>query len=287
LRSFEAAARNGSFYKAADELFVTPSAISHQIKSLENFVGVELFERQKRKVEITAAGKQYLRHVQKAFKEIDKGTQELIASHNTGDLSISVTPAFLNHWLLPRISDFYAANPDIDLDINASMKTVDFQRSDIDIAVMFGMGDWDDMETHFLKNSERVPICSPKLLEKHPINSAEDLLTQKLFIVKRRKEEWASWFALDDIEYLPKQRPISFSSSSLAVTAAIKGAGIALADVSLAADNIKKGDLVIPVDMRLTLKKAFYLVYPKNRKMTFAMQAFKEWVIAEMSQGDV
>ncbi len=284
MRSFESAARNGSFYKAAEELFVTPSAISHQIKSLENFVGVELFERQKRQVEITAAGKQYLTYIKKALREIDKGTQELIASHNTGELSISVIPAFLNHWLLPRINDFYVVNPDIDLDINASTNAVDFVHTDIDIAVYFGVGDWEGVESHFLRSSERVPVCSPQLLEKSPIEKPEDLLQHKLLMVKKHKEEWGAWFAAANTEYTPSKRPISFSSSSLAVTAALKGVGIALADVSLAADNIKKGDLVSPIDIRLTLQKAFYLVYQKNRKMTFAMQAFKEWLIAEMSK---
>ena len=246
-----------------------------------------LFERQKRQVEITLAGKQYMKFVQKAFKEIDKGTQELIASNNTGELSISMTPAFLNHWLLPRINRFYEANPDVELDINETTGRIDFPRSDIDIAVYFGNGDWDDVETHFLRHSERVPVCSPKLLKKLPIESPEDLLKHKLFYVKRRKDEWVSWFEHSDITFKPKQRPISFSSGSLAVNAALEGMGIALADISLASDDIHKGDLIVPIDIRLSFDKSFYLVYQKNRKLTFAMKAFKEWMMAEMSSDDL
>ncbi len=265
-------------------MFVTPSAISHQIKSLESFLGVALFERKKRQVEITAAGKQYLKFIQKAFKEIDKGTQELVASHNTGELSISMTPAFLNYWLLPRIDRFYEINPDIELDINATIGLIDFPRSDVDIAVYFGHGEWPDVEAHFLRHSERVPVCSPKLLKKGPVSTPEDLLQHKLFFVKKRKEEWAAWFKQAESKYKPSQRPISFSSSSLAVTAATKGVGIALADLSLASESLKKGELVIPIDIRLQLQKAFYLVYQKNRKMTYSMKVFKEWMMAEMSE---
>ena len=268
-------------------MFVTPSAISHQIKSLESFLGVPLFERQKRQVEITLAGKQYMKYIQKAFKEIDKGTQDLIASNTTGELSISMTPAFLNHWLLPRIDHFYEANPDIELDINESTRLIDFPRSDTDLAVYFGDGNWDDVETHFLKSSERVPVCSPKLLKKGAIEEPSDLLKHKLFYVKKRKEEWTTWFDMSGVTFKPSKRPISFSSGSLAVNAALEGMGIALADISLSSDEINKGELIIPIDIRLTLNKSFYLVYQKNRKLTFAMKAFKEWMMMEMSTDDI
>lgn len=287
LLSFEAAARNGSFYQAAEELYVTPSAISHQIKSLESFLGVQLFERKKRQIEITAAGKRYTKFIQKALREIDKGTQDLIASHDTGELSISMTPAFLNYWLLPRIDKFYEQNPDIQLDINASVALIDFPRSDIDIAVYFGHGDWPNVESSFLRHSERVPVCSPKLLEKHAINTPSDLLEHKLFFVKQRKEEWEAWFDLAETEYNMRKYPISFSSSSLAVKAAAEGVGIALADISLASESIRKGELIMPFDIRLKLEKAFYVVYQKNRKMTFAMKAFKEWMMNEMSSDSI
>ncbi len=284
LLSFESAARNGSFYQAAEELFVTPSAISHQVKSLENFLDIQLFERQRRKIVITAAGKQYLKFVQKAFKELDKGTQHLIAAHNTGELNISMTPAFLNYWLLPRIDDFYEANPDVELSINATTELIDFPRSDVDIAVYFGHGNWPDVEEHFLRSSERVPVCSPELLKKGAIATPEDLLQHKLFFVKKRQQEWAAWFSIANANYKPPKRQIAFSSSSLAVKAATEGVGIALADLSLASQSIKRGELIVPIDARLTLKKAFYLVYQKNRKMTFAMKAFKEWIMVEMSK---
>ena len=198
-----------------------------------------------------------------------------------------MTPAFLNHWLLPRIDRFYESNPDVELDINASTDLIDFPRSDIDIAVYFGLGDWPDVECQFLRHSERIPVCSPKLLKKGDITSAEDLLQHKHFLVKRRKEEWIAWFEAAETVYKPSKRPISFSSSSLAVTAATQGLGIALADISLASESINNGDLIAPIDVRLKVDKAFYLVYQKSRKMTYAMQAFNQWILDEMSTDDL
>jgi LysR family transcriptional regulator, glycine cleavage system transcriptional activator len=198
-----------------------------------------------------------------------------------------MTPAFLNYWLLPRIDNFYEANPDIELALNETTNLIDFPRSDIDIAVYFGLGDWPDVETHFLRHSERVPLCSPSLLKKGPVNKAEDLLQHKLFSVKKHTEEWRSWFAAAGAQYQPSRRHISFSSSSLSVKAAMEGVGVALADFSLASQSIKKGELVMPIDVRLKLEKAFYLVYQKNRKMTFAMKAFKEWMMVEMSKDEL
>lgn len=198
-----------------------------------------------------------------------------------------MTPAFLNYWLLPRIDKFYEQNPDIQLDINASVNIIDFPRSDIDIAVYFGDGNWPNVECSYLRHSERVPVCSPKLLEKHAINTPDDLLQHKLFFVKQRKDEWQAWFKLANTEYNMRKYPISFSSSSLSVKAAMEGVGIALADISLASESIRKGELVIPFDIRLKLEKAFYIVYQKNRKMTFAMKAFKEWMMSEMSNDDL
>ena len=194
-----------------------------------------------------------------------------------------MTPAFLNYWLLPRIGKFYEQNPDIQLDINASVALIDFPRSDIDLAVYFGHGDWQNVECSFLRHSERVPVCSPTLLEKYSIKTPKDLLEHKLFFVKQRKDEWEAWFDLVDTEYDMRKYPISFSSSSLAVKAAAEGVGIALADISLASESIRKGELVMPFDTRLKLENAFYVVYQKNRKMTFAMKAFKEWMMIEMS----
>mgnify|MGYP000264974862 FL=1 len=132
-----------------------------------------------------------------------------------------------------------------------------------------------------------MPVCSPKLLEKQKIDTPNDLLNHKLFFVKQRKEEWESWFNLANTEYKIRKYPISFSSSSLAVKAAAEGVGIALVDINLASEGIRKGELVIPIDIRLQLEKAFYLVYQKNRKMTFAMKAFKEWIMNEMSSDDL
>lgn len=263
---------------------MTPSAISHQIKLLEDFLGLELFRRYKRKVELTSAGKDYLKAVQKALKEIDRATQKLIATHTSGELNLAVAPAFLSRWLLPRISRFYDENPDLEIHIQASTGLIDFDRSDVDMAVYFGKGDWQDIEMHFLRESELIPVCTPDLMERKPINSPQDLDQHTLLHVDKRSEEWKQWFDIAGAEYHGSKIGMYLSSGLLTANAAAKGLGVALSDLSLISEEINAGQLVVPLQIPLPVGKSFYLVYQKNRPLSYAMQAFKEWIMQEMSQ---
>ncbi|MBD3610021.1 MAG: transcriptional regulator GcvA [Gammaproteobacteria bacterium] len=284
LKSFEAAARNGSFQKASEELFVTPSAISHQIKALELFLGLELFRRHKRRVELTSAGKEYLQSVQIAFKELERSTQKLISAHTSGELTLAVAPAFLTRWLLPRIGHFNEQYPDIESHLLSHNGLVDFDRDNIDMAVYFGHGDWPGVETHFLKRSELIPVCHPDLLAEKPINKPEDLTQFPLLHVVKRKDEWRSWFEEAGAEYKESKKGLYLSSGLLTADAATKGLGIALADVNLISDEINSGQLVVALDIPLPLSKSFYLVYQKNRAATYSMMVFREWIMQEMSK---
>lgn len=283
LRSFEAAARLGSFQKAARELFVTPSAISHQVKSLEEFLEVELFLRQTRKIELTSAGKAYLKTVQKALNDIERATQKLIAAHGSGELNLAVAPAFLHRWLLPRMGRFYDQYPNVELEISASTGLIDFAHDDTDMAVYFGDGNWDDVECHFLKRSALIPVCTPDLLAKHPIHTPEDITHHTLLHVNKRPEEWRDWFAAAGTEMVERRKGLYLSSGLLTAQAAARGLGVALTDVSLVTEEIQSGQLVAPLDIPLELPKSFYLVYRKNRPMTSAMRQFKDWIMEEMA----
>lgn len=283
LKNFESAARLGSFQKAAAELHVTPSAVSHQIKSLESFLDVELFIRQTRHIELTSAGKEYLRSVQKALNEINRATQKLVSSHGTGELTLAVAPAFLSRWLLPRMGKFYETHQNIELEIAASSGLIDFAHSDTDMAVYFGNGDWHDVESHFLKRSYMIPVCAPSLLNRHPINTPIDILKHTLLHVTKRPEEWPNWFEVAQAEMTETRKAMYLSSSQLTAQAAIRGLGVTLQDVSLISDDIQSGQLIAPLDITLELTKSFYLVYQKNRPMTYAMQQFKDWLMAEMA----
>ena len=151
LRVFESAARHRSFVAAGKELFVTSSAVSHQVKTLEEYLGLSLFDRSRRAVTLTPEGEQYLSSVRHAFDEIEMATQRLTANQESNVVKISVAPNFLTRWLMPRMARFQALYPDIELEINASMGLLDFDRTSTDMAVYFGNGEWDDIEVHFLR----------------------------------------------------------------------------------------------------------------------------------------
>lgn len=284
LKCFEASARLGSFQEAAEKLYVTPSAISHQIKTLETFLGVELFIRRTRQIELTAAGSQYFKAVHNALTEIDQSTQKLTLSQQSGKLHLSVIPAFLTRWLLPRISRFREANPDIKLEISSATGLIDFDQVDTDMAVYFGDGKWDDIEVHFLRHYQQVPVCSPTLLKTSPIEKAEDLLNHTLLHVQKRDDEWSTWFSQTGTPFKESQQGMNLSNSALTTAAAIQGVGIALADIGFVSQEIASGDLLIPIKTTIGVNKSFYLVYQKNRVMTFAMKAFHAWLIEEMSK---
>lgn len=283
LRSFEAAARLGSFQKAARELFVTPSAVSHQIKSLEEYLEVELFLRQTRRIDLTSAGKQYLKTIQKALNDIEKATQKLTATHNSGELNLAVAPAFLTRWVLPRISRFYDQHPNIELDIAASVDRIDFAHSDTDMAVYFGDGQWDDVDRLHLKDVALVPVCSPALIADHPILKPEDLTQFTLLHVNERPDEWPSWFEAAGATYQETRKGLYLSSGLLTAQAAARGLGIALTDLSLVSDEFQSGQLVVAWPDKLELGKALYLVYQKERPLSYAMRQFRDWIMAEMA----
>lgn len=253
------------------------------MKSLEEFLEVDLFVRLTRRIELTSAGRDYYRSVKKAFTELERATQRVVATHSTGTLNLAVAPAFLTRWMIPRMSRFYEQYPNIELEITASTGLIDFAHSERDMAVYFGDGQWQDVEAHFLKSSELIPVCAPGLLESHPIKGASDLLELPLLHVSKRPDEWPAWCDIAGVEFYEARKGLSLSSSLLTARAATKGLGVALADVNLISDDIQSGQLVAPLNITLKRAYSFYLVYEKNRPMTTAMRQFKDWIMAEMA----
>lgn len=284
IQAFEAAGRTGSFQRAAEELFVTPSAISHQVKSLEEFLGIQLFERKTRHIELTLTGEAYLEEMTRALMNIEVATRRASTGKAGLELKLAVAPAFLDRWLLPRFHDFTNRHPDIELDIHSSIGIIDFKQSDIDMAVYFGDGHWPGIECIHLRPSYLVPVCSPILLEQERVEEPADLLNFRLLQVKKRPEEWASWFEQANTPFHPSQGTISFSNGMNTASAAAKGLGVALTDPSLVSEEIERGDLMIPIDVVMQLPKSFYLVSQKDKPLSFAMTVFKEWIIDRMAQ---
>lgn len=281
LRSFEAAARLGSFQRAALELSVTPSAVSHQIKSLESFLGVVLFQRERRRVFVTSAGERYLAVIEHALDEIDIATRRLIASPNTRSVNISVVPAYLTRRLVPRIREFQEHYPDVELRLSALNDRVDFLHSDTDMAIYFGRGEWKELSVHFLQGMSLVPVCSPRLeASGKPLKSPEDLRHHTLLRVANRPDEWKQILDKAGIARALMNKIMTFSSTSLALTAAMEGAGVALTDYKLVERELAYGQLKVPFDLRLETENGFYLVYPADRQLTYGMKAFRDWVVA-------
>nr|WP_054340874.1 transcriptional regulator GcvA [Neptunomonas antarctica] len=287
IRIFEAAARNQSFAAAAEELSVTASAVSHQIKTLEEYLGLVLFRRNKRKVELTPLGEQYLVSIKYALDEIEIATKRLTANPESDIITISVAPNFLTRWLMPRMQRFQEKYPDVELQITASTGLIDFNKSNTDMAIYFGSGDWHDIDVHFLRNVLLVPVCSPSLLGSRPLNTPEDLRKHTLIQVSTRLYEWPEWLQLAGVEKSGFGRGLQLSSSQLATAAAQEGLGVALADSTLTSREINEGKLVMPFNLMLDTHKSFYLVHQKNRLLTYGMQAFKDWVIDEMHKSCV
>ncbi len=285
LKVFEAAARNESFVAAAEELFITASAVSHQMKGLEQYLGLALFRRNKRKVELTPAGSQYLQSIRQALDEIEAATYRITSNPERDAVTISVAPNFLIRWLMPRMNRFQEQFPDVELQISASTGLIDFNKQNTDMAVYFGHGDWHDIEVHFLRNVLLVPVCSPNLLVgPKALQTPEDLRKNTLIHVSKRLYEWPEWLQLAGVEYKGFSRGLQLSSGQLATGAAQEGLGVALADSTLTSREIEQGRLAMPFDIMLDTHKSFYLVYQKNRPLSYGMQVFKDWMIEEMQE---
>jgi LysR family glycine cleavage system transcriptional activator len=282
--AFEAAARRGSFNEAAEELFVTPSAISHQVKSLEEYLGVSLFRRARRKVQLTIAGQRYLESISHALDEIDLATRRLLASSNSGALNISVAPAFLTRWLVPKMREFQTRHPDIELRLSPNSAPIDFTWSDIDMAIYFGDGKWPGLEVLFLREVVLVPVCSPGFVEVNPrITKPEELCAHTLIDVSTRPSGWDEFLATFGVTCEKRAKRLGFSSTSLALGAAMESLGIALADRQLVAREVLYGRLVTPLDIAMEKQLGYYLVYQKHRKLTDQMRAFLDWVMDEIA----
>lgn len=287
LRVFEASARKNSFAAAAEELSVTASAVSHQIRTLEAYLGIILFSRGKRKVELTHSGEQYLMSVKYALDEIEMATHRLAGNQETNVVQISVAPNFLTRWLMPRMSRFRELYPDLELQISASVGLLDFSRSSTDMAVYYGSGEWDDIEIHFLRKVMLVPVCSPQLFTgKFPLEVPEDLRHHTLIYVGKRKWEWENWLQLAGTKFVTPKDTFQLSSGQLATAAAQENLGVALADPILTSREISSGNLVVPFNIPLDTHRAFYLVYRKHRPLTAGMNAFKEWLMSEMEAAE-
>lgn len=281
LKAFEAAARHESFTKAAGDLNVTQGAVSHQVKALEEELGLRLFQRERQRLIITEAGRAYLEVVRDAFDRIAGGTERLLQRQRSGVLTVTTSPNFAAKWLVHRLGRFAEAHPDIDLRIDASVRQIDFAREEVDLAVRHGDGNWPGLHVTRLCVEELFPVCSPKLLKgRNALRKPADLARHTLLHLAEPLD-WDKWLQAAGVPAREKSRGPVFSQASLAIDAAIEGQGVALARTALCAWDLLAGRLVRPFDLALKVRYAYWVVCPKVNADLPKIAAFRAWLLAE------
>ncbi|MEH6401848.1 MAG: transcriptional regulator GcvA [Sneathiella sp.] len=284
LRAFEAAARCLSFSKAADELSVTPAAISHQIKGLEEWLGVALFKRLNRAVMLTDEGQTYVIGVREGLSTINMATEKLGRQDAVGALTVSTLPSFAVRWLLPRLSRFREQFPDIDVRLDALDRLTDFAKDNVDLVIRYGGGIYPGLFVERLLTEDSLfPMCSPALLEgAHPLRTPDDLRHHTLLHDDLRVD-WSTWLAAASVKGVDPTKGSSFNDSSMVLMAAIAGQGVALGRSTLAADDLSAGRLIKPFEMELKAGNAYFIVCPKEYAERPRIAAFRKWLLEEAS----
>jgi LysR family transcriptional regulator, glycine cleavage system transcriptional activator len=280
LKAFEAAARSESVTRAAEELGVTQGAVSQQVKALEAALGVKLFNRERQRLVMTEAGRDYLASVRDALDRIAMATERLVQRQTSGVLTISTSPDFAAKWLVHRLGRFAEAHSDIDLRVSATMHHVDFAREDVDLAVRHGDGNWAGFDVVRLCSERLFPVCSPKLVAgRNRITKATDLLKLPLL----RLDDWTNlsrWFDAAGVG-APVAEGLVLDSASMLIEAAVDGQGVALARTALAAWDLINGRLVRPIDVSLRMSKTYWIVCPQATSALPKIAMFREWLVAE------
>ncbi len=291
LRAFEAAARHLSFTKAADELNVTPAAISHQVKSLEAYLGLPLFRRLTRGLALTDQGAALLPDLTAALDRMAAATARVVSEELSGTIKVSCLPSFAMRWLVPRLSDLRDRLPTLDVDVQARWELVDFRRDDVDAAIRYGIGGWPDLHWELLLTESIFPVCSPALLDgPNPLKAPEDLrrhtlLHDTMVTTDERWYTWAPWIGWLGLEDIDLSRGPRFSDSNMMLQAAIDGQGVALGRTAIVADELADGRLVKPFDVERPADYAYYFVCPKDAVDRPRIRAFRDWLFGMAEAG--
>ena len=284
LRAFEAAARHESFTRAAEELCVTQGAVSHQVKALEAELGIKLFNRERQRLVITGAGRDYLGVVRDALDRIAVGTERLIQRQSSGVLTVSTSPDFAAKWLVHRLGRFSEAHPEIDLRISATMHHVDFAREDVDLAVRHGDGNWPGHEVTRLSPEQLFAVCSPKLVAgRNRLAKPADVLKFPLLHLDDRSA-WSKWLEAAGIAHAETSQGPVMNRASMVLDAAVDGQGIALGRTTLAAWDLINGRLVRPFKDAIRLSRTYWMVCPKATSGLPKIRIFQDWLLDEAAR---
>lgn len=299
LRAFEAAARHLSFKKAARELHVTAGAVSHQIKVLEDHLGVQLFRRLTRALELTPEAQSMLPKVREGLENLFEAVERVRARDNTTALTVIAPPNFAARWLIPRLSRFTTRHPNIELHVASRPTMIDGREAvalpepiadaqDAPIAmVRFGNGRYPGFGVSEVFTAKYVPVCSPRLLEgPHPLRKPEDLRFHTLLhddtvVEEGARPSWGDWLESVGVTDIDATRGPHFSDASLSFEAAIEGMGVTLAMKPLVRSEIEAGRLVVPFDISAPASYSYYLVIPESGAQNLSVEQFRRWLLEE------
>ena len=281
LRAFEAGARHLSFTRAADELSVTQTAISHQVRQLEEDLGQKLFERRARGLALTSAGSALYPVLSEAFDRVAETVTRVRAQSMIRPLTVSVTPTFGPRWLAPRLGRFWQQHPDVDLRLHHSVQLTDFSRDDVDMAVRWGRGGWPGVVAERLMRAQATPLCSPTLMDgPNPLRTPSDLKHHTL-IQEKDSQHWIEWLAAAGADDVDGSRGPLIDDINAIIQAAVEGYGVMIGLPEILSDEIESGKLVAPFETRPDPAFAYYLVYPPGVLERPAARAFRDFLVAE------
>ncbi|HEX6015939.1 MAG TPA: transcriptional regulator GcvA [Geminicoccaceae bacterium] len=284
LRAFEAAARHASFAKAADELAVTPAAVSQQIRLLEADLGVALFRRLPRGLALTDAAKSAMPELRKAFAHLARAVEDVRGGSLVGRLVVSAIPSFCGRWLVPRLGSFVDAYPDIDVTVRAELRNVDFAREDVDLGIRYGKGVYPGLDTRLLLTERVFPVCAPSLLSgPKPLRRLDDLRHHRLLHDAQLSSEepslyWRHWLRDVGLADINPERGVGFTDALMMMEATLRGMGVALGRSGLVADDLAAGRLVRPFTVSRPADYAYYVVVPEGHAGSPRVQVFLTWL---------
>jgi len=282
---FEAAARHLNFTRAAEELLVTQAAVSRQIQVLEDHLGVTLFRRQHRSLELTPYGERLHKAVTMGLEHIANTTADIRRVPKDGELTVSTSVTFANYWLMSRVAKFRASHPDVELRLVASAPVANLAAAGIDLAVRYGKGRWPGVKAVHLLDNEIFPVCAPSyMVDRRPMRAPEDLLNETLLNLvefDRNWMTWDAWLRAVGVAEKPAKRGLEFDNYLVLIQAALDGQGIALGGGRLADDFLARGALMRPLEATLRSELAFYLLIPTEAPLGKPAERFRDWILSE------